>query len=74
LSAEPTMKILDDALGKKVLVRLRGGNGIRGVLMGFDAHMNLVLHEAEEIQGETSKKLGDIVVRGDNIILVSPCR
>jgi small nuclear ribonucleoprotein (snRNP)-like protein len=34
--------------------------------------MNLVLDDAEEIFKDDAKKLGMIVVRGDNIILVSP--
>jgi small nuclear ribonucleoprotein len=35
--------------------------------------MNLVLEEAEEIaDGSSTKKLGAIVVRGDNVIMISP--
>jgi len=36
-------------------------------------HMNLVLEEAVEIVDENNaKKLGAIVVRGDNVIMISP--
>jgi len=36
--------------------------------------MNLVLEQAEEISNEnsTQKRLGMIVVRGDNVMMVSP--
>jgi small nuclear ribonucleoprotein (snRNP)-like protein len=36
-------------------------------------HMNLVMDNAEEILADNStKKFGTIVVRGDNIIFISP--
>lgn len=47
---------------------------LRGILQGYDQHMNLILEQAEELDDEntSSKQLGTIVVRGDNIIMVSP--
>jgi small nuclear ribonucleoprotein len=56
-----------------VLVRLRNGRMLRGLLRGYDQHMNIVLDDADELLGENeSNKLGTIVVRGDNIIMISP--
>jgi small nuclear ribonucleoprotein len=35
--------------------------------------MNLVLEDAEDVTNtELTKKLGTIIVRGDNVVLVSP--
>jgi small nuclear ribonucleoprotein len=35
--------------------------------------MNLVLEEAEELkEGEIIRKIGSVVVRGDNVVYVSP--
>jgi small nuclear ribonucleoprotein len=35
--------------------------------------MNLVLEEAEDVtNSDSTKKLGTIIVRGDNVVLVSP--
>jgi small nuclear ribonucleoprotein len=52
---------------------LKGGRSVRGKLYSFDQHMNLVLEEAEDVTNtEVVKKLGTIIVRGDNVILVSP--
>ena len=66
-------KMLEESLNKMVLVRLRGGRSIRGKLQGFDQHMNLVLEDAEDIsKSEATEKLGVIVVRGDNVIIISP--
>ena len=70
--SEPALQSLERSLGKNIMLRIKGGGGIRGTLLGFDAHMNLVLSDAEEIFKDNAKKLGLIIVRGDNIILVSP--
>ena len=70
---EVTTEILEQSLGKIVLVRLRGGRSIRGKLKGFDQHLNLVLEETEDTTDtEHVKKLGTIIVRGDNVVIVSP--
>ncbi|MDD3977077.1 RNA-binding protein [Methanomicrobium antiquum] len=67
------LEILDKALNQKpVIVSLKGGREIRGVLQGYDIHMNLVLENAEEeFEGVTSKA-GTLIVRGDNVIYISP--
>lgn len=68
-----TIKILDESLGKVVLIKLKGGKVIRGVLQGFDQHMNISLETAEEIlEDGKSNALGTLIVRGDNIIMISP--
>jgi small nuclear ribonucleoprotein len=52
---------------------LKGGKSLRGKLKGFDQHLNLVLEETEDTTSvENQKKLGLIIVRGDNVVLISP--
>jgi len=66
-------QILEESLGKIVLVRLKGGKSLRGKLKGFDQHLNLVLEETEDTTDmENVKKLGVLIVRGDNVIIISP--
>jgi len=66
-------QILEKSIGKTVLIRLRGGKSIRGQLKGFDQHLNLVLDKAEDItDAENVKELGLIIVRGDNVVMISP--
>ncbi len=66
-------KIFEESLNKVVLVQLKGGRSVRGRLYSFDQHMNLVLEEAEDVTNtDATKKLGTIIVRGDNVVLVSP--
>jgi small nuclear ribonucleoprotein len=71
--SEVAAKIFEESLNKVVLVQLKGGRTVRGRLYSFDQHMNLVLEDAEDVtNAELTKKLGTIIVRGDNVVLVSP--
>jgi small nuclear ribonucleoprotein len=71
--AEAATKILEESLGETVLIKLRGNRKLRGKLEGFDLHMNLVLENAEDISNpDETVNLGRIIVRGDNVILISP--
>ncbi len=73
MSVDMAVRVLDESLGKIVLIKLKGGKVIRGVLQGFDQHMNLSLDNAEEIlEDSKSNPLGTLIVRGDNIIMISP--
>ncbi|MBS7614127.1 MAG: LSm family protein [Candidatus Bathyarchaeia archaeon] len=68
-----TDKILEENLGKTVLIMLRGGKRIRGLLRGFDQHLNLVLEKAEDVTDkDKTDELGLIIVRGDNVVMISP--
>ena len=67
------VKVLDESINQVVLIKLKGGKTIRGSLLGFDQHMNLILDQSEEIPAEgDSKSLGTIIVRGDNVVMISP--
>lgn len=71
--SETAHKILSDAIGQVVLVRLRGDRDVRGRLRSFDVYLNIVLDNAEEIKSDGStRKLGTIVIRGENVVLISP--
>lgn len=73
MSQDMAVKVLDESLGKIVLIKLKGGKVIRGSLQGFDQHMNLVLESSEEVMDDgKSSSLGTIVVRGDNVVIISP--
>ncbi|AGB48963.1 MAG: LSM domain-containing protein [Methanomethylovorans sp.] len=66
------LDILNNALNTPVIVRLKGAREFRGNLQGYDVHMNLVLEEAEELREGETRKLGTVIIRGDNVVYVSP--
>ncbi|MEM2942626.1 MAG: LSm family protein [Candidatus Bathyarchaeia archaeon] len=71
--SEMANKIFEESLNKVVLVQLKGGRTVRGRLYSFDQHMNLVMEDAEDItEADKTKKLGTLIVRGDNVVLISP--
>ena len=54
-------------------MKLKGGREIRGILKSYDQHLNLVLENAEEVKSNgKTRKLGTIIIRGDNVVLISP--
>ncbi len=72
-SMSKPLSILGKYLNKPVMVELRGGKSYRGILDGFDPHLNLVLRNAEELdEGKTIRKHDLAIVRGDNVIYISP--
>ncbi len=73
--SETTHRVLMEALGSIVLVKIKGGRELRGKLKSYDQHLNLILEGAEEIRsGGSTRHLGTIIVRGDNVILISPAQ
>ena len=71
--AEMIERVLERSLGKTVLIKVRGGKTLRGTLEGFDQHVNLVLKDAENVSDPMkSEMIGLIVLRGDNVIMISP--
>lgn len=73
MAIERPFDLLNNSMHKAVLVRLKGSRHLRGKLMAFDQHMNLVMDETEELEGDDTKsKIGTVIVRGDNILYISP--
>ncbi|MEM5869619.1 MAG: LSM domain-containing protein [Candidatus Aenigmatarchaeota archaeon] len=69
---ERPIDALDKAKGKKIIVKLKNGEEISGVLRALDLHLNLWLDEAEVSKNETKIRLGTVLVRGDTIVYASP--
>ncbi len=65
--------LLNKSIGQQVMIRLKNGTDIRGRVVSFDAHMNIVIENAEEVNsGELKAKLNTILLRGGNILFISP--
>ena len=63
---------LNRARDKRVIVELKNSRTYIGKLKSFDIHVNVVLEDAEErVNGEVTRKLGVVFVRGDTITVIS---
>ncbi|MBA7655633.1 MAG: hypothetical protein KAT57_03195 [Candidatus Lokiarchaeota archaeon] len=71
---------LKSSINKVILIKVKRNRLFRGILIGFDEHLNLYLEETTQLfeyqddEGnirEEHETLGDIVVRGDNVIFIS---
>ena len=68
----PPLDVLEKSINKKMSLQLKDGRVIEGKLAGYDQYMNLVLEESEEKSGETGRRLGTLVLRGNNVVSISP--
>lgn len=67
------LTVLNRNLGNNVIVELRYGKEYRGKLSGYDPHLNLVMEDVKEfIDGEKVREMDEAMVRGDNVVYVSP--
>ena len=66
------LDVLDKAKGKRIMIKLKNGTEITGVLQAFDLHLNLWLEEADATNDDTQIKIGSTLIRGDTIIYASP--
>ena len=70
---------LKSSINKVILLKVKRNRLFRGILRGFDEHLNLYLEETTQLfeyqdedgnVREEQESLGSIVIRGDNIILI----
>jgi small nuclear ribonucleoprotein (snRNP)-like protein len=73
MTAKRPLDVLHNSLDSPVLVGLKGGREYRGILKGYDIHMNVVLQNADELKdGNAVRRLGLVIIRGDNVVFISP--
>ena len=77
------LDFLNRALNQPIILKLRGRREVRGILRSYDQHLNLHLENTEiiyypppnedgEEQEPVTETFNSIVLRGDNVILISP--
>lgn len=79
-------QLLQESVGKIVLVKLKGRRSVKGKIKGFDKQMNIVITEATEVieqqsnnydnsengkEHEQETQVGDALIRGDNVITIA---
>ena len=66
------LDLLDNAKGKRVIVKLKNNRQISGILRALDIHLNMWIDDAEVSEEDKTTKFGKVLVRGDSIIFASP--
>lgn len=73
MSEKRPFDILNNALNNNVVVGIKGGLEVRGLMVSYDVHMNIVLEKAEQLKdGEVKRGLGTVLLRGDSVVYISP--
>lgn len=70
---------LRKSLNKVILIKIKKNRLFRGLLKSFDQHLNLLIddciqiYETENEEGglvEEREELGEILIRGDNVVFI----
>lgn len=65
------LDVLQKSVNQQLTLLLKDGRVIQGKLHGYDEYMNLVLDDVEETKDETKRRLGKIILRGNNVVSIS---
>ena len=64
--------LLEKNIDKRVSLLLKDGRVLEGKITGFDEYMNMVLEETvEKTATQEERRLGTVVLRGNNVVSIS---
>jgi small nuclear ribonucleoprotein len=66
------LALLEKSMNKKVSLMLKDNRILEGKLTGYDEYMNMVIEETEERTAEQTRRLGIVILRGNNVVSISP--
>lgn len=66
------LALMEKTLNKKVSLLLKDNRVLEGKLTGYDEYMNMVLEETEERTVEQTRRLGMVILRGNNVVSIAP--
>ena len=64
--------LLEKSINRRVQLLLKDNRVLEGKLVGYDDYMNMVLEETEEENKDTKRKLGTVILRGNNVVSIAP--
>jgi small nuclear ribonucleoprotein len=65
------LDVLEKSLNQKLSLLLKDGRVVEGKLTGYDEYMNMVLNDVEETHEDNKRRLGTIILRGNNVVSIS---
>ncbi len=66
------LNVLEKSLNKPVSLLLKDNRTLKGTLVGYDDYMNMVLEDTEETQGDQVRRIGTVILRGNNVVTIVP--
>lgn len=66
------VNVLEKALNTRISLLLKDNRLLEGKLVGYDDYMNLVLEDTEEANEGNRRRIGLVVLRGNNVVSISP--
>ncbi|MCL1984134.1 MAG: LSM domain-containing protein [Methanomassiliicoccaceae archaeon] len=65
------LALLEKSIDKRVSLLLKDNRVLEGKLKGYDDYMNMVLEETEERTQDQERRLGTVVLRGNNVVSIT---
>ncbi len=65
------LALMEKSLDKRISLLLKDSRMLEGKLTGFDDYMNMVLEDTEEFNTDQNRRLGTVVLRGNNVVSLS---
>ncbi len=66
------LNVLEKSINKRIQLLLKDNRQLEGKLVGYDDYMNMVLEDTEETKDEQVRRIGTVVLRGNNVVAVVP--
>jgi len=65
------LDVLEKAINQQLSLLLKDGRLVNGKLTGYDEYMNMVLTDVEETHDDAKRRLGTIILRGNNVVSIT---
>jgi len=66
------LALLEKSTNKKISLLLKDNRVLEGKLTGYDEYMNMVIEETEERTADQTRRLGTVILRGNNVVSITP--
>jgi small nuclear ribonucleoprotein len=65
------LALLEKSIDKRISLLLKDNRVLEGKLKGYDDYMNMVLEETEERTPDQERRLGTVILRGNNVVSIT---
>jgi small nuclear ribonucleoprotein len=62
------LDVLQKNLERRMTLFLKDGRKLEGLFVGYDQYMNVVMEDTEETTEQGGRRLGTVVLRGNNVV------